>query len=121
MVVQKTFNNLKEGPKEDKVAVASGIAVSVVVVLLAAWAIYFLHSIQRGSQQLNLTGAGSQFAPSSVTDAQRQLQQEFGSSTQEFQDIQNQSQNGNAQMQTQQMQVQGDDGTGQFGGQNYSQ
>ncbi len=49
MVVQKAINNLKEGPKEDKVAVAGGIAVSVVAVLLIAWAIFFFRSIQGGT------------------------------------------------------------------------
>ena len=122
MVVQKALNNLKEGPKEDKVVVASGIAISVVVVLLAAWAIYFFHGIQRGTQQVNLGGgAQDQFVPAGVTQANQQLQQEFGSTTQELQDIQNQSQGGNGQMQTQQMQIQGGGGSDQFGtqGPNY--
>jgi len=118
MVVQKTFNNLKEGPKEDKVAVASGIAISVVIVLLGGWAIYFLHSIQRGSQNLNLnSGAQSQFNFQNVTEAQQQLEEQFGSQTQDMQDIQAQSAQGqNGVMQTQQMQVQGQDSGGQFGG-----
>ena len=45
MAVQKTIDNLKDGPKEDKVAVAGGIAVAVVVVLFAAWAIFFFRGI----------------------------------------------------------------------------
>ncbi len=115
MVVQKTFNNLKDGPKEDKVAVASGIAISVVVVLLGAWAIYFFHNIQRGAQQVNLSGAGDQFLPSATTDAQKQLEQQFGNPSQDYQTIQSESAQGaNGQMQTQQMQVQGGE-TNQFG------
>lgn len=115
MVVQKTFNNLKAGPKEDKVAVASGIAISVVVVLLAAWAIYFFHKIQSGAQQVNLSGAADQFLPSATTDAQQQLQQQFGTPSQDYQTIQNQAaQGGNGEMQTQPMQVQGDTTGNQF-------
>lgn len=115
-MVQKTFNNLKEGPKEDKVAVASGVAVSVVLVLLAAWAIYFFRGIQRGAQDVNLSaGAQDQFVPSTVTDAQKQLQQQFGSPTQDYQGIQAEAAQGNSgQMQTQEMQVQGTQ-TDQFG------
>jgi preprotein translocase subunit SecF len=118
MVVQKTFNNLKAGPKEDKVAVASGIAISVVIVLLGGWAIYFLHSIQTGSQQLKLGGgAQSQFNFQNVTEAQQQLQQDFGSQTQDLQDVQAQSAQGNSNvMQTQPMQVDGSYGADQFGG-----
>ena len=116
MVVAKTFNNLKEGPKEDKVVVASGIAISVVVVLLVAWAIYFFHSIQNGSQQLRLGGgAQDQFNFQNVTDAQKQLEQQFGSPTQDYQTIQQESAAGNnGQMQTQQMQIDGQTST-QFG------
>lgn len=117
MVMQKTFNNLKEGPKEDKVAVASGIAVTVVIVLLAAWAIYFFRGIQNGSQQINLGGgAQNQFVPSNVIDAQQQLQQQLNTAAQESQNSQTNSQ-GNGQMQTQPMQVQGGQSS-QFGTQN---
>ena len=54
--VGSKLNTLKQGPKEDKVAVASGIAVSVVVVLLVAWAIFFFRGIQQGTQSVNLSG-----------------------------------------------------------------
>jgi uncharacterized protein HemX len=121
MAVQEKFNTLKAGPKEDKVAVASGIAVAVVVVLLAAWAIYFFHKIQTGAQQVNLSGAGDQFAPADVTAAQQQLEQQFGSPTQGYQDIQSESAAGNSgQMQTVPMQVQGDQ-SDQFGTQGSGQ
>ena len=113
--MQKAFNNLKEGPKEDKVAVASGIAVSVVVVLLAAWAIYFFRSIQTGAQRVDLSGgAQDQFNFTNVSEAQRQLQEQFGSSTQDLRDIHNQSQGASGEMQFQQMETQGNQ-TDQFG------
>ena len=115
--MQKAIDNLKAGPKEDKVAVASGIAVSVVVVLLAAWAIYFFHNLQRVPQSLDLSGgAQDQFNFTNITEAQKQLQQEFGNQSQELRNIQQQSADGGngGQMQTQPMQVQGAGGD-QFG------
>lgn len=117
MVLQKAVNNLKQGSKDDKVAVASGIAVTVVLVLLAGWAIFFLRGIASGQHNLQLGGgAQAQFNPSATNDAQQQLQQDFSSSTDQFQDIYNQSAAGNngGAMQTQQMQVQGAGGD-QFG------
>ncbi len=120
MVVQKTLNNLKQGSKEDKVAVASGIAVSVVVVLLAAWAIFFFRSIQRNSQQLNLGGgAQDEFNFSSVKEAQEKLKQEYSNSTQDFQQFQNDaaSQQMQFQLQSGVQETQGG-GVDQFGTQN---
>jgi uncharacterized protein HemX len=117
MVVQKALNNLKEnGTKDDKVAVASGIAISVVLVLFAGWAIYFFHRIQSGAQQTSLTGGiQDQFNFDSVNQAQQDLQQQLGSSLQDLQDIRQQSAGGNAQMQTAPMQTDGSVNTGQFG------
>ncbi len=76
MVVQKAINNLKGGPKEDKVAVASGIAVSVVIILLAAWAIFFFRGIARGSHNLQVgSTAQDNFNFAGVKEAQQALQQ----------------------------------------------
>ncbi len=120
MVVQKTINNLKEGPKEDKVAVAGGIAISIVAVLLVAWAIFFFRNIAKGNQQLNLSGgAQDQFNFSSVKEAQQQLQQQYSSSTEEYQQLPNDavSQQMQFQQQTGVQETQGG-GTDQFGTQN---
>ena len=88
MVVQKAINNLKEGPRDDKVAVASGIAIAVVVILLAGWAIFFFRSIQRGTQEVNLSGgAQDQFNFSGVREAQEQLQQTYSNTTEELRKI----------------------------------
>lgn len=88
MVVQKAINNLKQGPKDDKVAVASGIAISVVVILLAAWAIFFFRNIQKNSQDLNLSGgAQDEFNFSSVKEAQEQLKQQYSNSTDDYQQL----------------------------------
>lgn len=116
MALQSKFNDLKQGPKEDKVAVASGAAVSVVLLLLVVWGIYFLHQIRSGSQQLNLgSAAQDQFNMDNVTQAQQQLQAQFGSPTQDLQDVRAQTaQNGSDQMQVQQMQIQGSSQGSQF-------
>ena len=122
MVVQKALDNLKEGSKDDKVAVASGIAISVVVILLVAWAIFFFHNIQKGSQQLNLSGgAQDQFNFSTVKDAQAQLQQQYNDSTKDFQQLRNDAaaQQIQYQQQTMQQETQGND-TSQFGTPNSS-
>ena len=86
MVVQKVINNLKDGPKEDKIAVASGIAIAVVVILLVAWAIFFFPNIQEGGQQVNLSNGAADFlqipndtVPSGPqTQPQTQVQQTQG-------------------------------------------
>ena len=102
MVVQKAINNLKQGPKDDKVAVASGIAISVVVVLLAAWAIFFFRNIQKNSEQLNLSGgAQDEFNFSSVKDAQEQLKQQFSNSTQDLEQLRNDAVSNQIQVQQQ--------------------
>ena len=88
MALQEKINNLKEGPKDDKVAVASGVAISVVVILLAAWAIFFFRGIQKGTQELNLSGgAQDEFNLSGVKEAQDRLKQEYSNQSEEFQQL----------------------------------
>ena len=92
MVVQKAIDNLKDGPKADKVAVAGGFAVSVVVVLMVAWGIIFFHNIQKGTQEVNLGGgAQDQFNFTSVKEAQKQLQQTYSNTADDFLQIRNDS------------------------------
>ena len=120
MVVQKAINNLKDGPKDDKVAVASGIAIYVVVVLLAAWAIFFFRGIQKNANQLNLSGgAQDEFNFSSVKEAQEKLKQEYSNTADEFLQLRNEaaSQEMQFQQQTGVQQTQGS-GADQFGNQN---
>ncbi|MDO8513968.1 MAG: hypothetical protein Q7S50_00280 [bacterium] len=118
MVVQKALNNLKEGSKDDKVAVAGGIAVSVVVVLLAAWAILFFRSVASGTQQINLSGgAQDEFNFSNVKDAQQKLQESYSNTADEIRQLRDDA--AASQLQTeQQMNVQPIQGSGtdQFGG-----
>ena len=117
MVVQKTINNLKSGSKDDKVAVASGVAVSVVVVLLVAWAIFFFRNIQRNSVELNLSGgAQDEFNFSGVKEAQEKLKQEYSNTTDEFLQLRNDavSQQMQFEQQTGVQETQGN-GSNQFG------
>ena len=121
MVVQKAINNLKQGPKDDKVAVARGISISaVVVVLLAAWAIFFFRGVQKNANQLNLSGgAQDEFNFSSVKEAQEKLKQEYSNTAEECMQLRNDAAAGQVQGQ-QQTDVQGQQGSGadQFGTQN---
>jgi preprotein translocase subunit SecF len=117
MVVQKAISNLKQGPKEDKVAVASGIAITVVIVLLVAWGILFFKSIQRGSQSVNLSGgAQDEFNFSNVRDAQQKLQEAYSNTTEELRQIREDAAAGQMQFQqqTDMQETQGDEAT-QFG------
>jgi|SRR3989338_2231904 len=120
MVVQKAIDNLKSGPKDDKVAVASGIAISVVLILLAAWGIFFLRNIKNNADQLNLGGgAQDEFNFSSVKEAQAKLKQEYSNSTEEFQQLRDAAASQQMQLELQQgvEQSQGG-GVDQFGTQN---
>lgn len=114
MVIQKTVNNLKEGPKEDKVAVASGIAITVVVVLLIGWAFFFIRNVARNSQNLQI-GGGAQdaFNFKNVTEAQQQIQKSLSNPSPDIQSSQSDS-SGSGQTKPVQMQLQGQQ-TDQFG------
>ena len=41
----KRLDALREKPKDEKTAIASGVAIAVVALLLIGWAIWFLHKI----------------------------------------------------------------------------
>ena len=97
----KAIENLKSGPRNDKVAVASGIAISVVAVLLVGWAIFFFRGIQKGAQEVNLSGgAQDAFNFTSVKEAQEQLQQVYSNNADELRQIRDDA--AAAQMQYQQ-------------------
>jgi uncharacterized protein HemX len=105
------IDKLKDKPKDEKTAVAGGIAVSVVIVLLVGWAIYFFKSIENGSQQVNLGGGvQDQFNSSAVNNANQQLLNNYNSTSQDQQDLQdvraNAGSNGNTMQMVQQQAVQ---------------
>jgi hypothetical protein len=117
MAMDKAVDGLKNGPKEDKVVVAGGIAVAVVVVLLAAWAIYFFQKIQRGAQAVDLSaGAQDDFNFKATREAQEQLKVEEASAyDQELLDIRSRQGGSGAQYQSD---TSVDQGLDQFGGSN---
>lgn len=78
MVIQKTINNLKDKPKDERKAVAGGIAIAVVAILFIGWTFFFFKSIQRGTQLQQLDGgAASEFYSTTVQEAQQQLMEGF--------------------------------------------
>jgi hypothetical protein len=115
-MVQQTINNLKERPKDERKAVASGIAITVVVVLLAAWLILFFKRIQSGSQQVNLDfGAQNEFNPTAVRQAQDAIQQQNGQTPEDLYNIRNDAAANQLQGQQQTSVQQIGAGTDQFG------
>lgn len=75
MALDKAVDNLKERPKDERKVVAGGIAITVVVVLLAAWAILFFKRIQAGTQEINFdSGAQGEFNFSATREAQQAIE-----------------------------------------------
>ena len=78
MVIQKAIDNLKDKPKDDRKAVAGGIAIGIVLLLLLGWGFFFFKRVQSGAQLQQLGGgAQDEFNFSSVREAQEQLMQDF--------------------------------------------
>lgn len=78
MVLQKALESAKDKPKDEKKAIAGGIAIAVVLVLLVSWAFFFFRNIQRGNYEQQLGGgAQDEFNFSSVRDAQQELMEQF--------------------------------------------
>jgi hypothetical protein len=76
MVVQKTINNLKERPKDEKTVVAGGVAVFVVGILLVGYGLWFVSNIKRGGQFNTYVAPKAQdkFLAPDIRDAGRALQ-----------------------------------------------
>lgn len=97
MAFQKALESAKDKPKDEKQAIAGGIAVAVVAVLLVGWAFFFFRSIQRGTELQKLGGgAQDEFNFSTVRDAQSELMKHFDDISAII-DARNQSSSGNQQ------------------------
>lgn len=89
MVVQRTIDNLKDKPHDEKKAVASGIAIGVVIILLVGWGFLFLRKIQKGGTPTltNTAVPQDQFDAQFLQQTQQQLNEMYQTSSQELQDI----------------------------------
>jgi hypothetical protein len=83
VVVQRTIDNLKDRPKHERKAVASSIAIGLIVILLLGWAIVFFSRIRSDVQDSNIQDQAASTAPAPTnpittntyrTDAQIQQQ-----------------------------------------------
>jgi hypothetical protein len=89
MVLQNAVDNVKDKPHEEKKAVATSIAVGVVVVLLVGWGFLFLRKIQRGSLP-TLEGSAvpqDQIDAAFVRETQQQINQFYQSSQDQLREI----------------------------------
>ncbi|MEK7068821.1 MAG: hypothetical protein AAB947_00395 [Patescibacteria group bacterium] len=76
--LQKASDNSKDPSSDDKKVVAGGIAISIVILLLAGWTILFFKKIQNGGKLEPLGGgAQDQFLGSAVREAQSALMRDF--------------------------------------------
>jgi hypothetical protein len=119
MVIQRTIDNLKDKPHEEKKVVAGGIAIAVVVVLLVGWAFFFLRSIQKGEVVPTLQGGSvpeDQLNAQFIQNTQRQLNDYYQQSADQFRALREQETGGGSV--TPGMGVSPDQGTSDFGAQN---
>ena len=88
------LENLRAKPKDQRVAIAEGVAITVVIVLFLAWGLYFFRKIQSGSQQVNLESSSAQndFNFTNVKEAQQQLKTIYGDVSQDLRDLRDQAQ-----------------------------
>jgi hypothetical protein len=81
MVLEKTLNNLRERPQNERTAIAAWIAIGVVAILFVGWLIYFLHTIAT-TPPPNLQSTEDSLSSSGIPQAAEQMQQAYGSTTQ---------------------------------------
>ena len=93
MVLQNAVDNLKDKPHDEKKAVASGVAIGVVIILLIGWGFLFLRKIQRGTIP-SLEGSAvpqDQVDASFIQQTQQQINQYYQSSQDQLRQIRDNS------------------------------
>lgn len=74
MVIQKTVDNLKERPKDERKAVAAGLAITIMGILFFGWAFLFFKKLQRsGAEGSFQSGAQDAFNFDSIKEAQEEI------------------------------------------------
>jgi hypothetical protein len=119
MVIQSTIDNLKDKPHDEKKAVAGGIAIAVVVVLLIGWAFLFLRNIQRGSTVPTLQGGTvpeDQLNAQFIQTTQNQFNEYYQNSADQFRNLREQG--SGATTVDVEAGVSADENTNDFGAQN---
>lgn len=81
MVFRRTVENLRERPREDRIAVAAWSAIAVVAILFLGWAVYFFNSIKTMPAP-DLQSVTDSQNSNGLSQMQQALKQAYGSTTQ---------------------------------------
>lgn len=87
MADDKTPSNKESKGKsnDEKTALAGGIAIMVIVILLVSWGFFFVRKIQHGDASLEFGGTGQdEFNFSTVREAQQEIENSFEYSQEEL-------------------------------------
>jgi len=100
MVVQKTLDNLKDRPHDEKKAVASGIAIAVVVILIIGWGFLFLRKVRNTNPSLE-SGAvpEDQFNLDLIRDTERNLSNTYENASDDLRNMRDTAAQNNANVQ----------------------
>lgn len=103
MVIQQSIDSLKEKPHDEKKAVASGIAVGVVVILLIGWGFLFIRKIQKGTIPTLETSAvpQDQYDAAFIEQTQQQISNLYQNSADQLRAIRDESAQTDAQFEAQ--------------------
>lgn len=121
MVVRNAIDNLKDKPHDEKKAVASGIAIGIVIILLIGWGFLFLRKIQRGTIPQLEGGAVPQDQVNTgfLQQTQQQINSMYQDSASQLQQIRDASIQSQTQSTTQNSEsIPADSSGDQFGAQN---
>jgi uncharacterized protein (DUF1330 family) len=86
--MKDTVNNLKERPKEDRVAVATSVAGVVMIIIFIGWGYFFLKKIAAGEPVETSWGAREDVVDfSSIEEATRQFNETYYNAQEELRQI----------------------------------